>query len=162
MSIAILSFLFFLFYFFNIEVDVGGNLDADDTKGSSKSSSGKSSKSSSGRDSSGGSGGQGSSSNSNNSSSNAGTPSLDARAKFGSSIFYLSGMELGHVMSVIELECPTVLKNWGTASVEINVDEIPPKIFASLNSYILSKVGNKDIPESPEDETKSRKKRKSG
>ena len=158
-------------------VDVGGNLSVDETKGSSKtSSSNKSSKSSSGRDSTGSSAGQsgGGSSGSNNSNSNTtsnvGLPSLDARAKFGSNIFYLSGTELGHVMSVIELECPTALNNWGKGSVEINVDEIPPKIFTSLNSYVSSKVGgnhhhhknNNNLPESPEDDMmRSRKKRKS-
>lgn len=39
-------------------------------------------------------------------------PSLDVRARFGSNLFLLSGVELGYVMTTCELECPEVLESW--------------------------------------------------
>ena len=73
------------------------------------------------------------------------TPSIDARSKFGANIFLLSGVELGHVMTTLELECPKVLEGWGEEHVEINVDEIPMKVFSNLNSYVTSKVGSRSL-----------------
>jgi hypothetical protein len=79
----------------------------------------------------------------------------------------MSGSELGHVMTTLELECPRVLESWEEQKVEINVDEIPPKVFSTLQSYVSSKVGTRSAPDSPEVDdvssgNKSRKKRKSG
>lgn len=75
----------------------------------------------------------------------SGSPSLDARAKFGANIFLLSGVELGHVMTTLELECPKVLEEGYDDHVEINVDAIPPNVFANLNSYVSSKIGNRSL-----------------
>jgi hypothetical protein len=110
-------------------------------------------------------------------------PSLDVRARFGSNLFLLSGVEMGYVMSTCELECPEVLESWTSvvhlpddrvtdennnnnlsqppignsnlaavgrgplyeANVEINVDAIPPDIFAKLNTYVTSKVGHRSM-----------------
>jgi hypothetical protein len=147
-------------------VDVGEDMDTDNTnaaKTSSKSSATKSSKSSSG--------GKDSGTPTGSQTSPAGgfsaTPSLDARAKFGANLFLMSGSELGHVMTTLELECPRVLESWEEQKVEINVDEIPPKVFSTLQSYVSSKVGTRSVPDSPEvddvsSSNKSRKKRKSG
>jgi hypothetical protein len=91
-----------------------------------------------------------------------GNPSLDARAKFGSNIFLLSGPELGHVTTTLELECPKVLESWGEEQIEINVDEIPSKVFSSLNSYVTFKVGSRSLLDSPElEDIPKKKKRKS-
>ena len=145
-------------------MDVGEDLDITDTgaKTSSKSSATKSSKSSGGKDNSGTPTGSQTSP-----AGFSGTPSLDARAKFGANLFLMSGSELGHVMTTLELECPRVLESWEEQKVEINVDEIPPKVFSTLQSYVSSKVGTRSVPDSPEvddvsSSNKSRKKRKSG
>lgn len=98
-------------------------------------------------------------------SSSPGTPSLDARAKLGASLFLLSGSELGSVMTMIELDCPSALETWDKQKVEINVDALPSKLFASLNHYVTSKVGNRSLAGSPDLEegtgsSKPKKKRK--
>jgi hypothetical protein len=71
-------------------------------------------------------------------------PSLDARAQFGANLFLLSGMELGHVISTCEEECPECLENvpgGKDCNIEINVDLIPTKVFDMLNTYVSGKVG---------------------
>lgn len=80
----------------------------------------------------------------------AGTPSLDARARLGANLFLLSGSELGHVMTTLEVQCPEVLEMWDKDKVEIIVDEIPSKIFAMLNSYVSDKVGTRSVPRTPD------------
>lgn len=74
----------------------------------------------------------------------AAPPTLDARARFGSNLFLLSGVELGHVLTTCELECPNALETCGKKryKIEINVDAIPTDIFANLNTYVTQKVGN--------------------
>lgn len=73
----------------------------------------------------------------------AAPPTLDARARFGSNLFLLSGIELGHVITTCELECPDALETCGNDrhKIEINVDSIPTDIFANLNTYVTQKVG---------------------
>jgi len=66
---------------------------------------------------------------------------LDARAQFGSNLFLLSGNELGHIMTRIEVECPEALESWGGDKVEINVDAIPPEVFLSLQDFVDDRVG---------------------
>mmetsp|Transcript_132889 Transcript_132889/g.384223 ORF Transcript_132889/g.384223 Transcript_132889/m.384223 type:complete len:249 (-) Transcript_132889:63-809(-) len=66
----------------------------------------------------------------------ANSANLDVRARFGANLFLLSGMELGHVFSELELNCPNVLESWGDAKIEINVDEIPDDIFSRLQKYV--------------------------
>lgn len=75
----------------------------------------------------------------------AAPPTLDARARFGSNLFLLSGVELGHVLTTCELDCPDALETCGSdrQKIEINVDTIPTDIFANLNTYVTQKVGNK-------------------
>lgn len=81
------------------------------------------------------------------SSSATSKPPLDARAQFGSNLFLLSGMELGHVISACEDQCPECLENVrgakgnGDCHIEINVDLIPSKVFDVLNAYVSGKVG---------------------
>ena len=74
----------------------------------------------------------------------AAPPTLDARARFGSNLFLLSGMELGYVITTCEMECPEALETCGNDrhKIEINVDAIPTDIFANLNTYVTQKVGN--------------------
>mmetsp|Transcript_16564 Transcript_16564/g.36113 ORF Transcript_16564/g.36113 Transcript_16564/m.36113 type:complete len:270 (+) Transcript_16564:254-1063(+) len=74
----------------------------------------------------------------------AAPPTLDARARFGSNLFFLSGVEMGHIMTTCELECPDALETCGNDryKIEINVDAIPTDIFANLNTYVTQKVGN--------------------
>lgn len=71
-------------------------------------------------------------------------PTLDARARFGSNLFLLTGVELGYVITTCELECPEALETYGNDrnNIEINVDSIPTDIFANLNTYVTQKVGN--------------------
>jgi hypothetical protein len=152
----LIPFLFFTF----ILVDVGEDLDeeAASTTASAKVPSAKSTKSAttSSKDS-------GAADSDSPSTSPPGTPSLDARAKLGASLFLLSGSELGYVMTMIELGCPSALETWDKAKVEINVDALPSKLFASLNHYVTSKVGNRSLAGSldlEEGSSKPKKKRK--
>lgn len=129
---------------------------------------------------------------------------MDVRARFGSNLFLLSGVEMGYVMRTCELECPEVLESWTgvagvpspeeeedgaeentpgkdgwidpsssvaggaapelhyEANVEINVDAIPPDVFAKLNTYVTSKVGHRDLSEdvSPTVDSSDRPKKK--
>ena len=65
------------------------------------------------------------------------------------------------MITTLELECPKVLETWGEQKLEVNVDEIPPKIFASLNSYVTSKVGSRSSPNAREiDDISSSKNKK--
>lgn len=108
----------------------------------------------------------------NASSSSLSLPLLDARAKFGANLFLLSGMELGWVMTELELHCPHVLESWTSdttenrssssssnnnywtqhnnnqynnqSKVEINVDEIPAEIFNRINKYVTGLIMQPD------------------
>jgi hypothetical protein len=80
----------------------------------------------------------------------SGAVSLDVKARFASSIFRLSGMELGHVLQVIDLKCPNALElpdpskmpqsQNEPAGVEINVDAIDARTFAELDRYVKEKM----------------------
>lgn len=122
------------------EYDVGENIDGKG-KGASGSS-GKSTKS--GRSSNPTSSVTTASPTSGPSSVPAAPPTLDARARFGSNLFLLNGIELGHVLTTCELDCPQALESYGKDryKIEINVDAIPTDIFANLNTYVTQKVGN--------------------
>mmetsp|Transcript_17989 Transcript_17989/g.41471 ORF Transcript_17989/g.41471 Transcript_17989/m.41471 type:complete len:265 (-) Transcript_17989:310-1104(-) len=122
------------------EYDVGECIDSKD-KGSNTGG-GKSAKS--GRSSSQSSGFTTASPSSGPSSVPATPSTLDARARFGSNLFSLNGVELGHVLTTCELECPDALETCGNDryKIEINVDAIPTDIFANLNNYVTQKVGN--------------------
>jgi hypothetical protein len=92
----------------------------------------------------------------------ANTAPLDVRARFGANLFSLSGVELGMVFSDLELNCPQVLESWGESKIEINVDEIPPKVFSRLQKYVNGLVDS--VAETQEDPALSgpkKKKRKS-
>jgi hypothetical protein len=95
------------------------------------------------------------------SSSLASSPSLDVRAKFAANLFFLSGAELGHVITELECHCPEALEQLPRPDVipppaliqknywlEINVDVIPPKLFHSLQKYVTDKVGSMASPNS--------------
>lgn len=80
----------------------------------------------------------------------SGGVSLDVKTRFASSIFRLSGMELGHVLQVMDLKCPNALQvpdpskkpssQTEAAEVEINVDAIDPRTFAELDRYVKEKM----------------------
>mmetsp|Transcript_41425 Transcript_41425/g.86947 ORF Transcript_41425/g.86947 Transcript_41425/m.86947 type:complete len:326 (+) Transcript_41425:179-1156(+) len=89
---------------------------------------------------------------------------LDVRARFASRLSRLSGMELGHVLQVIDSSCPEVLEDptpdrlrsdatpvirhhnygWdefdGGCQIEVDVDAIPPETFWKLDGYVKEKV----------------------
>jgi hypothetical protein len=126
------------------EFDVGEDDVPDEEGGNNTSSSSNNNKTSS----SGTKTPKGSSSSASNlsdaKSPSAARPSLDARAQFGSNLFLLSGMELGHVISMCEEECPECLENVpggrNDCHIEINVDLIPTSVFDVLNTYVSGKV----------------------
>lgn len=72
---------------------------------------------------------------------------MDRKSKFSEKLFRLNGMELGHVIQVIELKCPEALEDIvveeGTPQVEINVDKLQTSTFMELESYLQQKVPNK-------------------
>lgn len=71
--------------------------------------------------------------------------SMDRKSKFSERIFRLNGMELGHLVQVIELKCPKALEDvdGNTPQVEINVDALPNSVFLELEAYLQEKVPNK-------------------
>jgi hypothetical protein len=84
-------------------------------------------------------------------SSNNNTPSvpkLDARAKFASNLFLLNGVELGHVISMIEKQCPAALESGPELEVpdklEIIIDKIEPSdVFHAIAQYTAEKAAKK-------------------
>lgn len=93
--------------------------------------------------------------------------SLDAKTKFASNIYRLSGMELGHVLQVIDLKCPQALEQpdpspsgmnskesscgfGGEAEVEINVDALDLRTFNELDRYVKEKVQARSTGETME------------
>jgi len=89
---------------------------------------------------------------------------LDVRTRFAARLQRLSGMELGHVMQVIDMSCPQALEDpsedqlrsdappqlnrhnyaWdefnGGCQVEVDIDAIPPETFWTLDKYVKEKV----------------------
>ena len=89
---------------------------------------------------------------------------LDARTRFAARLQRLSGMELGHVLQVIDIQCPEALEDptpeslrsdappvtkqhsysWdkfdGGCQIEIDVDAIPPVTFYELDKYVKENV----------------------
>ena len=66
--------------------------------------------------------------------------SLQRKSNFSAAIFRLNGMELGHVIRTIELECPEALEDLAENQVEINVDRMPVTVFAELEAYLDKNV----------------------
>lgn len=94
-----------------------------------------------------------------------GDTSLDSRARFGSNIFLLNGVELGHVVTTLELECPKALIEDGSTQTEINIDAIPQHVFDRLSSFVDSKIGKRSLSDINHDDDKyeeriSKKKKK--
>mmetsp|Transcript_34621 Transcript_34621/g.73737 ORF Transcript_34621/g.73737 Transcript_34621/m.73737 type:complete len:314 (+) Transcript_34621:186-1127(+) len=94
----------------------------------------------------------------------AGIVPLDVRTRFAARLQRLSGMELGHVLQVIDVNCPGALEdpsedrlrsdaipgikrhqyNWeefdGGCQIEVDVDAIPSETFWKLDQYVKDKV----------------------
>jgi len=81
-----------------------------------------------------------------------GKPSLDARARFGANIFLLNGVELGHIVTTLELECPAGLEEHGGKHTELNVDAIPSEVFGRLSAFISSKIGKRSLLDADQNE----------
>lgn len=76
--------------------------------------------------------------------------SLDNKAALSERIFLLSGMELGHVVSLIEQQAPHALETIeshhpNNTAIEIVIDALPPRTFAELDKYTREKVGNRNL-----------------
>jgi hypothetical protein len=86
---------------------------------------------------------------SNNNNNNTPTLSkLDARARFASNLFLLNGAELGHVISMIEKQCPAALEAGPELEVpdklEIIIDKIEPAdVFQTISQYAADKAAKK-------------------
>ena len=109
----------------------------------------------------------------------SGGPSLDARAELASNLILLHGLELGHVTSLLERECPKALEtvDGGDDSnqsyhdpnhlfpekVEIVLDAIPSSLFAKVSQYAAEKaMGRKRglTEDPPLDDVSSKRKRR--
>ena len=75
--------------------------------------------------------------------------SMETKSEFASLLVRLNGMELGHVITTLEVHCPEALEDivvgpsGSSAQVEINVDAIPTEIFLELEAYLQEKVPHK-------------------
>lgn len=89
---------------------------------------------------------------------------LDVRTRFAARLQRLSGMELGHVLQTIDVQCPEALEDpseeqlrsdavpamerhryaWdefdGGCQIEVDVDAIPAETFWKLDQYVKEKV----------------------
>mmetsp|Transcript_6384 Transcript_6384/g.7912 ORF Transcript_6384/g.7912 Transcript_6384/m.7912 type:complete len:232 (+) Transcript_6384:50-745(+) len=91
---------------------------------------------------------------------------LDAKAKFAKNLYRLSGMELGHVLHVLDIRSPAALEQpdpsakapldrfTEEAEVEINVDAIDARTFAELDRYVKDKMKARSngMSETPDEE----------
>lgn len=92
---------------------------------------------------------------------------LDVKTRFAARLQRLSGMELGHVLSVIDEKCPEALEeppedqlrsdaqrvtkrhNYaldefdGGSQIEIDIDSIPSHIFGELDLYVKEQVSGR-------------------
>jgi hypothetical protein len=68
-------------------------------------------------------------------------PKLDARAKFASNLLMLSGMHLGHIINILETQCPEALEGAPPQPklpdrLEIVIDKIEPaELFQQVSLY---------------------------
>jgi hypothetical protein len=86
-------------------------------------------------------------------------PKLDARMKLASNLLLLNGTDLGHIVSILEQQCPSVLECYDASSsdvsstslkvpekMEINVDvlmEEHASVFNTIQQYISDHVNKK-------------------
>jgi hypothetical protein len=78
-----------------------------------------------------------------------GMATLDSKALVASKIFFLSGMELAHVFTTLENQCPMALEQVGdTAHIEINIDALDTKTFADIEKYVMDCVSSRHSDES--------------
>ena len=84
--------------------------------------------------------------------------SLDEKAKLGSMLFRLSGLELAHVISMLENDAPTAIQTDKTAEVEIVLDELDPGTFARVATYVGEKVatGKRGMTDNTKDQPDSK------
>lgn len=71
-------------------------------------------------------------------------PKLDARARFASNLLLLNGVHLGHVISMLEKQCPAALESDRLQlpdKMEIVIDKIAPaEVFHAVASYAAEKA----------------------
>jgi hypothetical protein len=79
-----------------------------------------------------------------------GTPpnqKLDVRAKLAANLYLLNGVQLGHVISVLEKKCPEALETEPLAvpeKMEILIDKIqPPALFNSISQFVADNCNRK-------------------
>jgi Bromodomain/Bromodomain extra-terminal - transcription regulation len=78
-----------------------------------------------------------------------GMTTLDSKAQVASKIFLLSGVELAHVLTTLENQCPMALDQVGdSANIEINIDALDSKTFADIEKYIMDCVSSRHTDES--------------
>lgn len=66
---------------------------------------------------------------------------LDDKVRLASNLFLLNGVEMTHVLSVVELQCPQALERFGDDNhVEVVVDELTPEVFQELTAYATEKA----------------------
>eukprot|EP00551_Chaetoceros_affinis_P008380 CAMPEP_0203673614 /NCGR_PEP_ID=MMETSP0090-20130426/13246_1 /ASSEMBLY_ACC=CAM_ASM_001088 /TAXON_ID=426623 /ORGANISM="Chaetoceros affinis, Strain CCMP159" /LENGTH=228 /DNA_ID=CAMNT_0050539309 /DNA_START=99 /DNA_END=788 /DNA_ORIENTATION=+ len=90
---------------------------------------------------SGGTGGSGSGSSSGRGA--APVPTLDEKRTFAKNLYKISKEELGKVIVDLDAGCPeAITKNSAEDQVEINVDNITPESFQSVNTYVSKCVSD--------------------
>jgi len=76
-------------------------------------------------------------------------PKLDARARFAANLMLLNGVHLGHVVQMLEKQCPAALESEPLQvphMMEIIIDKIEPAdTFNAVASYVAEKVGKSSI-----------------
>ncbi len=68
-------------------------------------------------------------------------PSLDEKRTFAKNLYKISKEELGKVIIDLDKGCPeAITKNSAEDQVEINVDNISPESFVTVNAYVTKCV----------------------
>jgi len=72
-------------------------------------------------------------------SSISGVVTLDEKRSFAKSLYTLSKEDLGKLIVEVDHKCPAALtKNMGEDEAELNVDKIPPALFAELKTFVAN------------------------
>jgi hypothetical protein len=82
--------------------------------------------------------------------------SLDDKRAFAKSLFKLTKEDLGKIIVEVDTKCPQALtKNAGEDECELNIDKVPPALFAELQAYVATCTTTSSTSQPPKKKKKS-------
>jgi hypothetical protein len=71
-------------------------------------------------------------------------PALDVRSRLAANLLLLNGVELGHVVSLLEQKAPTCLEMSAVRDkLEINLDALDATIFSEVSAFAAERASRK-------------------